>query len=258
MAATHIATQFRSLEEVLADLPAQEARFRILLARLSRVRPLPAGARVLDIGAAAGTAVAALVTLGYQCEGVEPAEEARQRGEELFRRLGFQLTLLAGTAENLPHPDNSFDLVLATSVLEHVLDLHKALAEARRVLKPHGVFWFSTTSSSCPFQNEIRGFPLFGWYPLSVKRRIMRWAVSSRPQLVAFTDTPAIHWLTPRGIHGLLRSHGFVEVYDRWDLRLETEAGPLHALALRAIRSSRLAKMVADVLVPDCAYAAIK
>ena len=39
----------------------------------------------------------------------------------------------------MPWPDNSFDLVLATDVIEHVDDDATALAEINRVLRPGGV-----------------------------------------------------------------------------------------------------------------------
>jgi SAM-dependent methyltransferase len=45
---------------------------------------------------------------------------------------------IEGTAEALPAADASFDVVLCTMVLEHVVDPRRVLAEARRVLKPNG------------------------------------------------------------------------------------------------------------------------
>ncbi len=48
-------------------------------------------------------------------------------------------TATAGDATRLPFPDNTFDRIIASEVLEHVPDDHGALAELRRVLKPGGV-----------------------------------------------------------------------------------------------------------------------
>jgi SAM-dependent methyltransferase len=41
--------------------------------------------------------------------------------------------------ENMPFPDESYDFVFASHVLEHVRDDRKAIREIRRVLRPHGV-----------------------------------------------------------------------------------------------------------------------
>ena len=40
-----------------------------------------------------------------------------------------------------------------------------------------------------PFQHEIKSFPLFGWYPDSLKKSIMGWAVRNRPELVGRAES---------------------------------------------------------------------
>lgn len=46
--------------------------------------------------------------------------------------------------QQIPYPDVSFDVVIANMMLYHVPDLHKALSEVRRVLKPGGSFYCAT------------------------------------------------------------------------------------------------------------------
>ena len=46
---------------------------------------------------------------------------------------------LVGDAHDIPAPDNSFDCVLSTAVLEHLEEPQLALKEACRVLRPGGV-----------------------------------------------------------------------------------------------------------------------
>ena len=41
----------------------------------------------------------------------------------------------SGFVENLPFPDKSFDIVVCTHTLEHILDLKKAIHELKRVAK---------------------------------------------------------------------------------------------------------------------------
>ncbi len=47
-------------------------------------------------------------------------------------------------AEQIPHPDNSFDVVIANLMLYHVPDRKKAISEISRVLKSDGVLYATT------------------------------------------------------------------------------------------------------------------
>jgi len=172
--------------------------------------------------------------------------------------LGIPIHIVGGKAESLPYGPDTFDVIHAANVIEHVLDVEEVFKETYRILKPGGVFWFNSASAMCPIQQEIRGFPLFGWYPDSLKRRIMNWVKDNKPQLVGNTRTPAINWFTTSKACALLQKHGFRRVYDRWDLRGENEAGRLYRSALRVIRATKFSKALADVFVPGCSYAATK
>ncbi|HNW87567.1 MAG TPA: class I SAM-dependent methyltransferase [Candidatus Limiplasma sp.] len=46
--------------------------------------------------------------------------------------------------ESIPYGDNTFDVVIANHVIEHVPDEQKALSEVMRVLKPGGFAILST------------------------------------------------------------------------------------------------------------------
>lgn len=254
----HIAVEQRSFDEILESLPIKMKWAEVVFSRLKRVATVSDHARVLDVGAASGAFIAVCSQLGYCCEGIEPWEEARFAADQLSRHLGIPIHVVAGSAESIPYDAETFDVVHASSVIEHVVDVEKTFAEVYRILKPGGTFWFNAASSLCPNQPEIRGFPLFGWYPNSLKRRIMNWVKDAKPHLVGYTRTPAINWFTPKKARALLEKHGFNRVYDRWDLRGDNEGGREYRILLRMIRSSRLTKTLADVVVPGCSYAAIK
>jgi ubiquinone/menaquinone biosynthesis C-methylase UbiE len=56
--------------------------------------------------------------------------------------LGLDVETVVSDAEELPFPDESFDLVLGHAVLHHIPDLDRAFAEFARVLRPGGVIAF--------------------------------------------------------------------------------------------------------------------
>jgi SAM-dependent methyltransferase len=59
----------------------------------------------------------------------------------LLRRVdsGYRL-LVEGSAEALPFPERSFDLVVALNTLHHIIEPRRAMQEFARVLKPGGTF----------------------------------------------------------------------------------------------------------------------
>lgn len=63
----------------------------------------------------------------------------------------------AGSVTALPYADASFDAVLCTEVIEHILDHARAVAELARVLKPGGVLIASVPQTPAPFDpNHVR------------------------------------------------------------------------------------------------------
>lgn len=110
-----------------------------------QVRPRIVGeahGRVLEIGAGTGHSFA-YYPADAQVLATEPdpymLERARQRLEELG---AANIELRQAPAEELPCDDASFDHVVSTLVLCTVRDQARALAEAKRVLKPDGTFRF--------------------------------------------------------------------------------------------------------------------
>ncbi len=95
-----------------------------------------AGRRVLDAGCGSGALFAALRDRGAIVSGFDASAEmlelARQR---LGDGADLQVTDLGSP---LPHPDDTFDDVVASLVLHYLEDWEPALAELRRVLKPGG------------------------------------------------------------------------------------------------------------------------
>lgn len=252
---TQQATEQIGFEQTTALLAESEQWVGQVLARLAPHLPTKR-LRVLEIGSAQGRALIALHRRGHDACGVEPWEPAIAIARQLAAHEGAVIDLRKGTAESLPFGAAEFDLVLAFCVMEHVTDLEQSLSEIARVLVPGGVFWFYSTSAVCPRQDEIRGFPLFGWYPDRLKKRIMRWAAKNRPALVGHTAAPALHWWTPRRAQRLLAAAGLGGLLDRWDLCAPSDLEGRLGMVRKLLKNQRWLRPFADVVIPDCAFAA--
>ncbi len=93
---------------------------------------LPAGARVLDMGAGDGQTVRLLRTLGYEAEGIDlnPAQD-----------------VTSGDYLHAPYADESFDGIISECSFYAGGDVPLALKEAARMLKKGGKLAFSDVCS---------------------------------------------------------------------------------------------------------------
>ena len=88
---------------------------------------------VVDLGAGTGKLTRSLVALGHRVSAVEPLEEMLDR----LRVAVPAAAALLGSAESLPLPDGSADVVTCAQAF-HWFDPERALPEIARVLRPGG------------------------------------------------------------------------------------------------------------------------
>lgn len=112
-----------------------------VLERVARAYP-GRSCRVLDVGCGAGFLANALSLAGHRAEGLDLSAGSLKvaRGRDATGRGAWRV----GDAYRLPWRDATFDAVAALDFLEHVDRPAAAVAEAARVLKPGGLFFFHT------------------------------------------------------------------------------------------------------------------
>ena len=104
---------------------------------VAAVSGLASARRVLDIGCGTGRLLDRLATTLPEAVLVGVDRSAGMLGAA--RRTRPNLHLARGTAEALPYPDATFDLVTSTVSFHHWSDKATALAEVYRVLRPGGL-----------------------------------------------------------------------------------------------------------------------
>ncbi|MGH9425373.1 MAG: class I SAM-dependent methyltransferase, partial [Terriglobia bacterium] len=117
-------------EEEVVDFPRIEKVVRVILKH-------PPG-RLLDVGYSKGGFADYLVRAGWDCTGLD----LNERQHPGIRMIQCDLN------EGFPVEDESFDVVTAGEIIEHMLDEEAFLQECRRVLKPGGQLVLTTPNLS--------------------------------------------------------------------------------------------------------------
>ena len=104
-------------------------RRRMIWALLKRAG-ITSSPRILDAGCGTGRNIIEFRSLG-EPEGVDFSPEAVE-----FCHLRGLTQVVEAPVEKLPYENERFDLILATDVIEHLDDDHRALTELRRVAAP--------------------------------------------------------------------------------------------------------------------------
>jgi ubiquinone/menaquinone biosynthesis C-methylase UbiE len=182
--------------------PRQQAMRRVFLSSID----FPEGARVLDVGCGTGVLTRMLAQRPGVAEvvgvdrGKALVERARERSAELSN-----VTYREGDGESLPFDDATFDIITFDSVLSHMTEPERALAEAFRVLASRGhlaVFDgdYATTTVAIgehdPLQTCVEAMMSHSLQD--------RWLVRRLPALVRRRGFEVTDF----------QSHGFVDVFD--------------------------------------------
>lgn len=130
--------------------------------------------QVLDCGVGSGSlsmALHGLLTEPVIWHGIDTSSKMLHTADAVMQQSGLVARLQQADVRSIPYSDESFDMVMAAHVLEHLPYPHHALKEMVRVLKPGGRLFICITRRS-----------LFG---ALIQMRWRTWAVTE-PQGLAW------------------------------------------------------------------------
>jgi SAM-dependent methyltransferase len=119
--------------------------------------------------------------------------------KDYYEKFSKNLRIIDDSIEDIKSmPDNSVDIIISTSLLEHVYDLEKAFNEMKRVLKKDGQMFHSI---------DLRDHFFFD-YPLHFLRYSPWWWKNFYTKPETFTNRHRLIYYL-----GLIKKHGFEILY---------------------------------------------
>lgn len=105
-----------------------------------------AGKDVLEFGCGAAQWSILLAQMGARVVGLDNSEKQLEHARTLMAAAGVQFPLVHASAESVPLPDASFDIVFCDHGAFSFADPYRTVPEAARLLRPGGLLAFSITS----------------------------------------------------------------------------------------------------------------
>jgi len=133
-------------ERMMPDINREELIYLEHMSRYFFAAQFIQGKKVLDVSCGSGYGSYYLLERGSrEVTGVDITSEAIQYAQKRYQAK--KLTFIKADAENLPFPDQSFDIVVSFETIEHLHRQKKFLQEVKRILNISGVFIISTPNA---------------------------------------------------------------------------------------------------------------
>lgn len=133
-------------------LPAYRSLLKQALAHWPTTGSAPQ-LQALDCGIGTGAlteALAQVCTEPLKIDAIDISLAMLSKAGERLRNIGLEVALRQANAQRLPYADNSFDIVMAGHMLEHLPHPVAALREMVRVVRPGGLVFVCITRRTLP------------------------------------------------------------------------------------------------------------
>ena len=173
------------------------------------------GLRVLDIGCGGGILSEPLARLGARVLGADPSESNIAVAKHHAERTGLAIDYRASAAEALAQSGETFDIVLAMEVIEHVVDVGQFIELAAGMVAPGGLLFVATLNRTAKsFALAIVGAEyILRWLP----RGTHRWEKFVTPNELEIA-------IEQSGLKSVDESGVIYNLFaDRWQLSADTD-----------------------------------
>ena len=147
-------------QNLLARVPEASCESFAGVANPFSMGPLQPGENVLDVGSGAGTdtlVAAQMVGPTGSVTGIDMTPEMVAKARGSVAEMGLEnVTIVEGSAEQLPFDDASFDVVISNGVIDLIPDKDAVFSEITRVLRPGGRIQLADVTIQNPVSEESK------------------------------------------------------------------------------------------------------
>lgn len=129
---------------------------------------------IFDVGCGNGSFLANMKNFGWEVCGCEPDPKSAM----IAIHKGLEVHI--GTIDSVSYPDNSFDVITLSHVLEHTPDPIQTLLDCHRLLKPGGILSIITPNNKSIGHRIFKQF----WHSLDPPRHLVLFSPKSLTKII--------------------------------------------------------------------------
>lgn len=194
-----------------------QLQFNQIIDILNKFKNIDKNTNILEVGCGTGWLSVSLVKNGYKSQGLEYNKDLVVFARELALQNKIDVKFINANIENADIGSEKFDVIIVSSVFEHVEKWKDGFANIYRALKKDGILYFNSTNKY-GFTSGEYNMLMYGWLPnklrFSIRKRahgdaIMDWGI----------DFNQFNYIQLRSF---FKQVGFSEIYDVIQIRAKT------------------------------------
>ena len=167
---------------------------------------------ILDIATGTGDlAILFATTSATEIIGLDISQGMLDIGKKKIeaQKLDSKIQMVLGDGENIPYPDNYFDVITVAYGVRNFENLEKGLSEILRVLKPNGTFIILETSVPTQFPFK-QGYYVYTNFIMPTIGKLF----SKDQKAYTYLSNSAQNFPFWEALNNILRKIGFIDVKD--------------------------------------------
>jgi SAM-dependent methyltransferase len=235
-------------------LEDEEPTFKGYMARITKFKTVDASTKMLEIGIGTGWFPILCKSKGLSCKGLEISPHLLEYAKTLGAQFGVEADLELANIEDYDLGKEQYDVIIASSVFEHVERWEIGLKKVYDALKPGGVLFFESTNKFS-FRSAEFHFPLYGWLPDFARYRL-RMAVQGPDIMHLGIDFNQFRY---GQLRRFFKDLGFSRIVDRVELAdLSSKTGLKRSVLAAAQKSGLLKALMHTFIVEVTTFVCVK